>query len=254
LAGPAAAEPPEQSSDSQEAPAASQETSRAGVRVLIVTGEDYPGHKWQQTTPVLRDQLGQDRRISVDVVEDLKLLRSLDLGRYDSVVMHFKNYDPKVPGPGGWTNLEKFVRDGGGLVLVHFACGAFQEWPGFVKLAGRVWNPDLRAHDPHGTFRVDIINTDHPITSGMESFDTTDELYTCLDGETPIEVLAASTSKVDKKPYPMAFVLRYGQGRVFHCPLGHDATALKIPAVGQLFCRGCAWTAGLKPAPRTPTE
>lgn len=217
-------------------------------RVLIVTGEDYPGHKWQETTPVLKEQLAKDSRLEVSVVEDLKLLRTLDLKKYDAVVMHFKNYDPKVPGPEGQENLARFVRDGGGLVLVHFACGAFQEWPEFTKLAGRAWNPKLRAHDPYGKFRVDIADASHPIMRGMKPFELTDELYTCLDGDTPIHVVATAVSKVDQKAYPMAFVLNYGKGRVFHSVLGHDTTALGAPGTGELYRRATAWAAGSEPA------
>ena len=46
----------------------------------------------------------------------------------------------------------------------------------------------------------------------MTAFETTDELYTCLDGKPSITVLATATSKVDKKPYPMAFVLDAAKG------------------------------------------
>jgi type 1 glutamine amidotransferase len=220
-------------------------------RVLILTGEDYAGHKWRETTPVLKAQLEKDARLRVDVVDDLTRLRAISLDDYAVVVMHFKNYDPEVPGPEGQRNLEGFVRAGGGLVLVHFACGAFQEWPEFVKLAGRVWNPKLRGHDPHGTFRVEMTDIDHPITRGLEAFEITDELYTCLDGDVPITLLATARSKVDGKDYPMAFVLRYGEGRVFHCPLGHDARALENDGAGELFRRGTAWAAGLEPAAGT---
>jgi type 1 glutamine amidotransferase len=229
----------------QDEPVASDERTR----VLLLTGEDYPGHKWRETAPVLKEQLAKDPRLSVDVVDDLKFLRSPQLFDYEVVVAHFKNYDPNVPGPEGQANLEKYVREGGGLVLVHFACGAFQEWPEFVKIAGRVWNPKMRGHDPRGTFRVEIVDTEHPVTRGLKAFDTPDELYTCLDGDTPIKVIAESQSKVDKKQYPMAFVLQFGQGRVFHCPLGHDVAAFSVPEVGQLFRRGCAWAAGLEVVP-----
>jgi type 1 glutamine amidotransferase len=216
-------------------------------RVLLVTGEDYPGHKWRETTPVLKRQLARDSRLSVEVTEDLNDLRGANLKDYAVVVMHFKNYDPQVPGPEGQANLEKFVRGGGGLVLVHFACGAFQEWSGFAGIAGRVWNPKLRGHDPFGKFQVEIVDRQHPITKGLSAFETTDELYTCLDGEIPITVLADAKSKVDGKRYPMAFVLQPGQGRTFHCVLGHNAQAFQYEAVGELFRRGCAWSAGIKP-------
>jgi len=193
-------------------------------RVLLITGEDYQrrkksrikGHVWQETAPALRDQLQKDARLAVDVVDDLKFLRSKELAKYAAVVMHFKNYNPKVPGRAGYDNLASFVEKGGGLVLVHFACGAFQEFKDdFVKLAGRVWNPKLRGHDRFRTFRVEVTKPDHPALAGLKSFETTDELYTCLDGDTPIDVLATAVSNVDGKTYPMVFVLKYGKGRCF---------------------------------------
>ncbi len=215
-------------------------------RVLIVTGEDYPGHVWKQTTPILKRMLEREAKLKVDVLDDLRQLRPAKLAGYDAVVMHFKNYDPKVPGRKGYDALAGFVDKGGGLVLVHFACGAFQEFKDdFERLAGRVWNPKFRGHDPKGPFLVEITKTDHPITRGLEPFETTDDLYTCLDGDTPITVLAEAQSKVDKKRYPMAFVLKYGKGRVFHCVLGDDAKAFSSPGVGELYRRGTAWVARL---------
>jgi len=217
-------------------------------RILIMTGEDYPGHKWQETTPALKSMYALDPRFHVDVVEDLSQLEHISLKGYDAVVMHFKNYDPNVPGRPAFDHLTRFVEGGGGLVLVHFACGAFQEFKDdFTQLAGRAWNPELRGHDPFGEFTVNIIDQTHPITAGVKDFTLTDELYTCLDGEVPIKVLASATSKVDKKVYPMAFVLAYGKGRVFHCVLGHDDKALANAGAGELYRRGTAWTAGIKP-------
>jgi type 1 glutamine amidotransferase len=117
-----------------------------------------------------------------------------------------------------------------------------------------VWNPKLRGHDPHRRFRVEITDVDHPVTKGLKPFEITDELYTCLDGKTPITVLATARSKVDKKDYPMAFVLTYGKGKVFHTPLGHDVRAFSAPGAGELIRRGCAWAAGLPPVPPKPAS
>lgn len=217
------------------------------TNVLIVTGVDYPGHKWKLTTPVLKGLLAKDKRFEVQVVADPHQLASPMLHKYDVVVMHFKDYEK----PAAWTavrpNFTKFVADGGGVVLVHFACGAWQGWDEFVKIAGRVWNPKMRGHDRHGAFTVEMTDREHPITKGMKPFTTTDELYTCLDGKTKIEVLAHSRSKVDKKMYAMGFVLQYGKGRVFHSPLGHDVKAFAAAGVGELFRRGTAWAAKLTP-------
>ncbi|MHC4684017.1 MAG: ThuA domain-containing protein, partial [Planctomycetota bacterium] len=143
------------------------------VNVLIVTGIDHP-----------------DPRMQVRVVEDPHFLDSSALHRYDVVVLHFMNWQKPSPGAKARANLREFVGGGKGLFVVHFGCGAFQDWPEFRKLVGRVWNPKARGHDPRGPFHVNITNAEHPITRGMQSFETDDELYTCVRGERPVELLA----------------------------------------------------------------
>ncbi|GAB6185199.1 ThuA domain-containing protein [Thermopirellula anaerolimosa] len=226
-------------------PAEVESHSPSPVRCLLITGEDYPGHKWQETAPVLVEALSKGGDIRVEVLDRLAEMDRVDWSRYDTVVMHFKNYDPNVPGRAAFDGLNRFVKNGGGLVLVHFACGAFQEFKGdFEKLAGRVWDPALRGHDPHGAFRVEITDPEHPVTRGLKDFETVDELYTCLAGETPIHVLAQAVSRVDGRAYPMAFSLNVGRGRVFHCVLGHDVQALNNSSVRELYRRACLWSAG----------
>ena len=220
-------------------------TDQTKTNVLIVTGVDYPGHKWQQTTPVLAKALAKDTRFEVQIVADPHQLASPTLHKYDVVVVHFMNWKVPSPAAEARANFTKFVKAGGGLVFVHFACGAWQDWDEFVKIAGRAWNPKMRGHDPRGAFAVEIAKPDHPIVKGMKKFVTTDELYTCLDGKTPIEIIAHSRSKVDKKLYAMGFVLQYGKGRVFHSPLGHDVKAFEAEGVCELFRRGTAWAAKL---------
>jgi type 1 glutamine amidotransferase len=202
---------------------------------------------------VLANALRQDPRLDVSTVEDPNFLDSSAVQKYDVVLLHFQNQDQPGPGEAARENLRRFVNGGKGLVLVHFACGAWHgEWPEFEKLAGRVWfgqdpGPGKRQHDPYGPFRVEILKPEHAITRGLQDFETADELYTCLIGDHPIEVVAQAKSKIDGKNYPMAFVSHYGKGRTFHCILGHDTKALSVAAVQELYRRGCAWAAGLTP-------
>lgn len=217
------------------------------AKVLVLTGNEYPGHKWKETAPLVARFLAQDRRLATTVNEKPAFLASPDLHQYDVVVLNYMNWESPDPGPQARENLRRFVADGKGLVLIHFACGAFQGWPEFRNIAGRVWDPKLRGHDPHGKFTVLIADPEHPITRGMKAFETIDELYTCLAGDKQIHVVAKAISKVDHKEYPMAFVNHYGKGRVFHCVLGHDAQALSIEPVQELYRRGTAWAAGLEP-------
>ena len=229
------------------------EDAKTTARILLVTGEDYPGHKWKETYPVLKAGLEEDSRLIVDVLADLKSLATVRLSDYDAVVLHFKNYDPKVPGRKAFDNLAQFVEAGGGLMLVHFGCGAFEEFKDdFVKVVGRVWfgmkpPPGKRQHDPRGKFTVNIADADHPIAKGMKDFTTLDELYTCLEGDAPITTVATAVSKIDNEPHPIAYVFQYGKGRVFQSVLGHDTVAFAAEGPAELHRRGCAWVAGLEP-------
>ena len=219
-------------------------------RVLIVTGDDYAGHDWRATAPELAALLREDDRLEVSITECPAFYGSPLLRHYDATVLHFKNYEERLPlGRECWDGVTDHVAAGNGLVLVHFGCGAFQDWDGFVNLAGRVWNPALRAHDPHGAFTVRIADEEHPVTRGMTDFEITDELYTCLDGDAPITVLCDAVSVVDNETYPMAFIVENTGGRVFHSVLGHDVVALQAPGARQLHRRATAWAAGLDVAP-----
>jgi uncharacterized protein len=234
-------------------PASDASLSKTNARVLLVTGIDYPGHLWKQTAPLLATALRQDARLDVFTVEDPNFLDSAAIQKYDLILLHFQNWEQPGPGQRARENLRRFVEGGKGVALVHFACGAWHgEWPEFANLAGRAWfgpnpGPGERQHDPYGPFRVEFPKSDHRVVRGMTDFDTQDELYTCLEGDHPIEVVAQAKSKLDGKYYPMAFVSNYGRGRSFLCTLGHDVKALRTPGVQELYRRGCAWAAGLDP-------
>jgi uncharacterized protein len=217
------------------------------IRVLIVTGIDYPGHHWWKTTPVLQDELVKDPRMHVMVLEDPYQLDSFDLSSYDVLLLHFMNWEKPDPNDQAKERLRSFVERGGGLVIIHFACGAFQGWPEYASLAGRIYDR-TNTHDPRGPFTVNIVNTHHPITLGMgSSFETDDELYICLPGDKPIELLATARSIITKRDHPMGFVHNYGKGRVFLTPLGHDAKALRAAGTAELIRRATAWAARREP-------
>ena len=160
--------------------------------------------------------------------------------------MHFKNYRPFVRDKQVRENLAKFVKQGKGLMLLHLACGAFENWPEFANLAGKTYDHS-KAHDPRGPFTVKIVDSQHPITRGLRDFQADDELYFCVAGERPVEMLATARSKVTHHDEPMAFVFSYGKGRVLHSPLGHDVRAFEMPGVATLLQRGCVWLAGQQP-------
>jgi uncharacterized protein len=200
---------------------------------------------------LLVEGISADPRMQVSVSEDPEILSHPMLADYHAILLHYQNHE--VPAPrGALENLSSVVNGGRGLVLVHFASGAFIDWDTrtvpkqFERIAGRVWNPSRRGHDPLGTFRVRIVDQEHPVTAGMADFDVFDELYTMLDGDTPIHVLAMATSLVDGEDYALVFTAEPGEGRSLHCALGHDERAFNDETI-ELYRRGTAWAAGLSP-------
>jgi len=214
------------------------------VRVLLVTGMDFSGHHWKETAPAIRKVLEQDKRFDVRIVEDPEFLASPAIADYDVILLHFftENHKQFLREKQIRENLAHFVKQGKGLAVLHFACGAFEDWPEYANLVGKVWDKKT-FHDPRGPFQVHIVQKDHPITRGMKDFQADDELYVCLTGQRSVEVLATAHSKITNKDHPMAFVFEYGKGRVFHTPLGHDVRAIEMPGVAELIRRGCLWTA-----------
>ncbi len=218
----------------------------APTRVLVVTGMDYAGHDWKQTAPEVRRILEADKRLEVRVVDDPEVLGTDLPFDYDVIVMHFRNEKPLKRQKQAQDNLVRLVREGRGLVLLHFACGSFGDWPEFADLAGRVWD-GKNTHDPRGPFTVRVTAPDHPAMRGLKDFAADDELYIGLAGSRPVNVLAVAHSRVTDSDHPMAFAFDYGKGRVFHTPLGHDVKAFRMPGVADLVRRGCVWASGRQP-------
>ena len=226
---------------------APQETARAApVSVLLVTGVDHPAHHWKLTAPALQRILQEDGRATVTIVEDPDVLATNNVFKYDVVLLHFRNEQPLPHENQARANLQRLVKEGHGLVLIHFACGAFGDWPGFGELAGMVWD-GKNTHDPRGPFDVHIVDSHHPITAGLTDFGADDELYVCLSQRRPVDVLANARSRVTGRDHPMAFAFDVGKGRVFHTPLGHDVKALEMPGTTALIRQGVQWAAGRGP-------
>jgi type 1 glutamine amidotransferase len=205
-----------------------------------------------------------------------------DFSKYDVVISNF-----------GWTaapwpketqlDLEKFVHNGGGLVIIHAASNSFPEWAEYNKMIGMgAWgdrsekdgpyvyyddkNDLIRDTSPGGAgshgkqyaFTIRIRDESHPITQGMPLtwLHAQDELYDRLRGPAEnMNVLATAYSDEEKNasPFsplrgtgrhePMMFTLNYGQGRVFHTPLGHTDYSMECVGFIVTLQRSAEWAA-----------
>jgi type 1 glutamine amidotransferase len=228
-------------------PAAGADTDKA--RALILTGAN--NHAWKDTTAHLKRVLEDGGYFRVDVSDDPEAPVLSDpkaLAGYQVLVLNLNRNERWKPDREA--NFLAYVRGGGGLVVVHAADNAFPGWDEYDRLVGGTWRsrgtafPDRGTfHPPYGPFEVNVVDPDHPITSGLgSSFTTRDEMYTNLKLAGNIHVLAQGTYR--GKPQPLLFVSRYGRGRMFQTALGHDLDAMNNPKFKDTLIRGARWAAG----------
>lgn len=230
------------------------------IRVLMLAGnEAHKWHNWERTTPALKALLERDSRMRVDVSNDIEDLARRPLRDYQLILQNYVNWqDPRPLSPASRAAFSNFVTSGGGLILVHFANGAYHfslpqagasDWPEYRNLARRVWNHAVAgalppsSHDAFGPFTVNPSGVSHPIIAGLGAFAVRDELYFNQHGSEPIEPLITAVSTVSKKAEPLAWTYSYGSGRVFQTLLGHSEKTYDTYEAREMIRRAAAWVA-----------
>lgn len=228
------------------------------IKTLLITGEN--NHDWRRTSSFCKKLLERTGFFQVDVTENPA--RDLaDTGSLSNYHLFFLDYNGPDWGEPAKSNLEAAVHDGAGLVVLHAANNAFPDWVAYEKMIGLAWREGA-GHGEFHKFKVEITEHDHPVTQGLQDFETWDELYHGLMHmhQAPYQVLARAYSDPKTggtgQDEPIIIVLEYGRGRVFHLMLGHvwpgDANgsyrgasliALENEGFQSALKRGCAWAA-----------
>ena len=271
------------------------------IKTLIVDGQNNHD-QWAKVTYMMKRYLEETGKFSVDVqrtkytwngkgfVDQYKipgLAATVDLPKSkmdSSFHPNFAAYDVVICNF-GWNaapwpketqeDLDKFIKKGGGLVIIHAADNSFPEWPAYNQMIGiGGWGNrtekdgpyvyyDLNnqlvrdmasgragSHGPQKDYQITIRNSNHPITKGMPLtwMHAQDEMYDRLRGPAEnMEVLGTSFSSIENKGSgrhePMLLTINYGKGRIFHTPMGHADYSVSCVGFITSILRGTQWAA-----------
>ena len=230
------------------------------IDVLLVSGAN--NHDWEWTTPSLQQILEESGRFRVQVTLDpaTTLADAAGLAAFDVILL---DYNGPRWGEPAESNFLAAVAGGTGVSVIHAANNAFEGWTEYEQLVGLCWrrDPSPEGHNTgHGKFHpfdVDVVDRDHPLTATWPTMVAhPDELYHWLVPMAGAEnhVLARAFSDPETGgsggQEPMIIVQSYGQGRIFHTPLGHvwrgveaSRVSHQDPQFRALVVRGTEWAA-----------
>lgn len=245
------------------------------IKALIIEGQN--NHKvWPTTTKMMKGFLEDTKLFTVDVATTAPKGTDPDFkpefSKYGVVI---SNYNGAAWPKETQKAFAEYIKKGGGLVIVHAANNSFGDWPEyneiiglggwggrneksgpyvFVDDGGRVVKDVAEGkgghHGPQHPFSIVVRDRKHPITNGMpnEWMHTKDELYDYLRGPGKnMHVLATAYASTDFKGSgrhePMLFTVKYGEGRIFHTPMGHAEYSQACVGFITTLQRGSEWAA-----------
>ncbi|RYD41873.1 MAG: ThuA domain-containing protein, partial [Verrucomicrobiaceae bacterium] len=136
---------------------------------VLFLGDDA-GHKPIERYRVIKQVLAP-QGINVTFVEDLSKITRENLDLYDALLVYANHEQDKAP-----ADIFQWVKDGGGLVALHSACGNFhpsKEW--FDLVGGK-----FKSHEGH-EMTPKVVDHNHPITKNLPALTAWDETYVHSD-------------------------------------------------------------------------
>ena len=168
---------------------------------------------------------------------------------YDVIVLY--NFNQQIT-PKQQENFLKLLDKGVGLVILHHANAAYNNWPLFWKVAGveyhfKPWEHNGVKMAPSGfkgnvKFNIHVADRNHPVTRGLKDYDFVDETYSRTSIDPGVHVLLTTDEpSSDKK---IGWVKTYRNSKVCYLQSGHDQRAYRNPNYRKLVVRAIRWTAG----------
>ncbi|TWU45314.1 Trehalose utilization [Novipirellula aureliae] len=227
------------------------DNTRADIRVLIVDG--FSNHSVEKTTQKIQQILASDAtfKVTVSTMPEFKSAQwaswNPKFTDYDVIIQTCNNIGKtNIVWPDTVkSNLESYLKDGGGMYVYHSANNAFADWDEYNKMIGMGWRAAdfgkaLEVKDGrlveipagvgkktgHGP-RIDAVFHrfgDHPIHVNLpQSWKSADvEVYAYARGPLQnLTVLSYAREPVNDMDFPTEWVVQYGKGRVYSSTYGH---------------------------------
>ena len=161
-------------------------------------------------------------------------------------------------------SLLDFVREGGGLVAIHYASGANRHWPKFKELIGAAFT----GHPWNEEIGIRVEEPGHPLVSAFElnEFRLADEIYEYGPpyDRSNVRVLLSLDPQRSNMNVPwihrtdndfaLTWVKSYGKGRVFCTSFGHRTEIYWNPQVLRMYLDAVQFAAGDLKAPSEPRK
>ena len=151
-------------------------------------------------------------------------------------------------------SLVDFVKSGKGLIGTHSATDTYKKWKDFNDMMGGAF----AGHPWHTKIRVKNLEPGHPLNAAFagKDFEIADEIYQFRKDTASADerrmVLSLSGEIVDKGKgntgkeglYPIAWLDKYGDGRIFYCSLGHRDEIYWNPVILKHYLAGIQYALG----------
>lgn len=139
--------------------------------------------------------------------------------------------------------LEHLGETAQGIVVLHHSILAYPQWTVWNRMVGI---PDRRfRHHPEQTLQVEIANSAHPITTGLNPWEMADETYQMDEPGSDSDILL--TADHPRSMRAIAWTRSHKRARVLCFQSGHDNLTWSNPNFGTIVSRGIHWVAQRMP-------
>lgn len=227
------------------------------IRVLILSGKN--NHQWKQTEAVLLNICQAQESLHAEICTRPDTLSLETLQQYDVLLNNWNSWPENEV---RWSEstedgLLEFIRRGGGLITFHASSSTFYQWDEFREISTASWEENTH-HGKMSPVKVEFHIHDHPLTRGLSDFYIYDELWIDARSNEKFTTLAYAVNEeltdTSGEKQAALMVAEYGNGRILHTILGHNARAMRNTGFETLLIRGIEWAARGQVSSAIPQE